>query len=180
LANRLSRARRAEVRSAFATWFSPSRWAPYDMVMAVSALVLAVSVFVPWFEATVRIRGSAVSGFLINPRGTISGIGAHGYLWAVFAVALLQFAVLAARYVPDGRGFTLPGYRRVLVVASALSCIVVVVALVMKPAMWTGGNQLGDGFYIVVAWTYGSFAALAAAVISMAVAVTAIREHLAR
>jgi hypothetical protein len=148
--------------------------------MAVSALVLAVSVFVPWFKATVRLQGSSVSGFLIDPRGTVSGISVHGYLWAVVAVALLQFAVLAARYVPDRRGLALPGYRQVLVATSALCCVAVIVALVMKPATWAGGNQLGDGLYIVVAWDYGAFAALAAAVVSLAVAITAIRERLAR
>jgi len=180
LADWLSRRARARAASVVSTWFSPSRWVPYDIVMAISALVLAVSVFVPWFIANVRMRGSSVSGFLIDPRGTVSGIAVHSFLWAVFAVALVQFAVLAARYVPDRRGVTVPAYRQILVATPAVSCIAVIVALAMKPATWAGGNELGEGFYLVVDWDYGAFAALAAAVVSLAVAITAIREHRAR
>ena len=121
-----------------------------------------------------------MSGFLIDPRGTVSGIAVHSFLWAVFAVALVQFAVLAARYVPDRRGVTVPAYRQILVATPAVSCIAVIVALAMKPATWAGGNELGGGFYLVVDWDYGAFAALAAAVVSLAVAITAIREHRAR
>src|SRR5262249_26494398 len=117
-------------------------------------------VVVPWFEATVRIRGSSVSGFLIDPKGTVSGIAVHEYLWVVFAVALVQFVVLAGRYVPDRRGFTLPRYRQFLVVTPALSCIAVLVAFAVKPTAWPGPNQLGDGFYIVVNWSCGAVAAL--------------------
>ena len=52
------------------------------MIIALAAVVLAVSLFVPWFKATVRIRGSGVSGFLIDPPVTVSGMAVHGYLWA--------------------------------------------------------------------------------------------------
>jgi hypothetical protein len=38
----------------------------------------------------------------------------------VFALALLQFAVLAARYVPDKRAARLRAYRKVLVALCAL------------------------------------------------------------
>jgi hypothetical protein len=147
------------------------------MITAVTALVLVVSLFGPWFKATVRIRGSSVSGFLIDPPGTVSGIAVHGYLWAVFALALLQFVVLAARYVPDRHAFTLPGYRQLLVVTSGLSCIAVLVAFVMKPSPWYGGNELGGGFYIVVDWSYGAIVALAAAIVSLGIGIAAIRDH---
>jgi hypothetical protein len=177
MANWPSRDKRARVASAVATWFNPQRWSATDMIVAISALVLAVSLFVPWFQATVRIKGSLVSGFLIDPKGTVSGIAVHAYLWVVFGLALLQFIVLAARYLPGRRAFTLPGYRQFLVAAAALSCVAVLVAVVMKPTTWTGGNQLGEGFYIVVSWTYGAIVALAAVVVSLAVMVSAIRDR---
>lgn len=63
------RGRRARAASAAAAWFSPRRWSKNDMIIAVAAVVLVISLFVPWFKATVRIRGSSVSGFLIEPRG---------------------------------------------------------------------------------------------------------------
>lgn len=137
------------------------------MIVAVAALVLSVSVFVPWFKATVRVRGSAVSGFLIEPKGTLSGIAVHGYLWVAFALALLQFMVLAVRHVPARRTVTLPGSRQLVALAAGLSCVAVLTAVVMKPATWQGGNELGEGFYIVVGWTYGAVVALAAAIVSL-------------
>ena len=180
MANWQWRDKRARVGSTLATWFSPQRWSVEDMIVAVCALILAVSLFVPWFEATVRIKGSSLSGFLINPKGTISGIAVHAYLWVVFGVALLQFVVLVCRYFPGPRAFTLPGYRQFLVVTSALSSLAVLIAVVLKPATWTGGNQLGEGFYIVVSWTYGAGIALAAALVSLALAVSAIRDRVGR
>jgi hypothetical protein len=172
-----TRDQRARVASATAAWFNPQRWSPNDLIIAIAALVLVVSLFVPWFKATVRIRGASLSGFLISPRGTASGIAVHGYLWAVFALALLQLVVLAARYAPDRRAFTLPGYRQLLVVTSGLSCVAVVVAFVMKPGTWHGGNQLGGGLYIVVGVTYGAIVALGAAIVSLGFAVAAIRDQ---
>ena len=171
------RDRRSRVVSAAAAWFSPERWSKNDMIIAVTALVLVVSLFVPWFKATVRIRGASVSGFLIDPRGTVSGIAVYGYLWVVFALALSQFVVLAVRYLPARHAFTLPGYRQLLVVTSGLSCIAVLVAFVMKPSTWFGGNDLGGGFYIVVGWSYGAVVALGTAIVSLSIAIRAIRAH---
>ncbi len=150
------------------------------MIIAMAAVVLAVSLFVPWFKATVRIRGSGVSGFLIDPPGTVSGMAVHGYLWAVFALALLQLVVLAARYAPHRAAATLPGYRQLLVVTSGLSGLAVLVAFVAKPGTWYGGNELGEGFYIVVGWSYGGVVALAAAIVSLGTAIAAIRDRPAR
>ena len=53
----------------------------------------------------------------------------------------------------------------------------VLVAAVMKPAMWNG-LQLGDGFYIVVSWSYGAVIALSAALVSFGIALAAIRDQL--
>jgi hypothetical protein len=36
----------------------------------------------PWFKAMVRIRGSGVTGVLMDPPGTLSGFSAHGCLVA--------------------------------------------------------------------------------------------------
>jgi hypothetical protein len=147
------------------------------MLVAVAALVLAVSVFLPWFKAIVKIKGSSVTGFLIDPPGTVSGIKVHGLLWAVFGLALLQFVVLAVRYAPVRRALKLPGYRQLLVVTSALSSVAVIVAFAMKPAPWYGTNELGGGFYVVIGWDYGSIAAISAAIVSLAIAISAIRDR---
>jgi hypothetical protein len=159
-----------------AAWFSPQRWSQYDMIIAVSALALAVSPFVPWFKATVRIRGSSVTGFVMDPPPPASGLAVHHYLWAVFALALLEFAVLAGRYVPDRRAFMVPGYRQLLVAMSAVSFIAVVVACVMRPGTWNNLTGLPPSFYITVGWDYGAVIALGAAVVSAGIGIAAIRD----
>jgi hypothetical protein len=163
--------------SAIATWFDPDRWAKTDLTIAAASVVLAVSLFLPWFKATVELNGGSTTGFLIQPPGAVSGISVHQYLWAVFALALLQFAVLAARYFPARRPLRLPGHGQFLLVASGVSCITVVIGSIMKPSAWFGNLQLGDGFSIVIGWNYGALVALGAAVISLGIAVAAIRDR---
>jgi len=50
------RNRRARTLGAAAAWFNPERWSQYDLVIAVSVLVLVVSSFMPWYKATVKGR----------------------------------------------------------------------------------------------------------------------------
>ena len=158
------------------TWFNPERWSQYDIIIAVACVVLAVSLFTPWFRAIVHLRNYAYTGFLIDPPGTRSGIAVHRYLWVVFALAVVQFMVLAARYVPRGSGFTLPGYRQLRIAISALCVIAVAVAAFTKPHPWYGSLNLPDFMSIVVGWGYGTAVAVGAAIISLGFAIAAIRD----
>jgi len=171
------RDKRARLRFLLATWFSPSRWSHSDLVIAVAAIVLAVSVFVPWFKAVIRLRNSNLTGFLINPPGNRTGIAAHEFLWLVFGLAMLQFAVLAARYFPDRRALKMPGYRQFLVVTSGLSLVAVLVAFAFRPSPWYGKSPMAPLFAVSVGWNYGALIGLAAAIVSLAVGITAIRDQ---
>jgi hypothetical protein len=90
-------------RSRFAefmrTWFDLARWTAADGFVALAGVVLAAAVFLPWFRATVTITGTNgdVSGFLIDPPGTLGGLAAHWYLLVPLTVALLEVAVIVAR-----------------------------------------------------------------------------------
>lgn len=159
------------------SWFDPDRWEKSDLIIAAAAVALGISLFMPWFKATGEVGGGQATGVVIQPPGTVSGIGVHEYLWAVFGLALAEFAVLAARYFPGRRAFRLPGYRQFLVVTSGISCIVVIVASVVKPGPWFGTFVLGDGFSLVIGWDYGALVALGAAVVSLGIAVAVIRDH---
>jgi hypothetical protein len=174
----LPRGRRARALAFAETWFSPDRWSPYDAIVALAAVALAVSVFLPWFKAAVRLSGpsGSVSGTLILPTGTVDGIALHWYLWAAFAVAVLQFGVLAARYVPGRPALRLPRYQPLMIVASGLSCVLVLAGMVRKPAPWFGNIAVGDGLSLAIEWDYGALVALGAAVISLAVAIAAVRD----
>jgi hypothetical protein len=150
------------------------------MLIAAAGLVLTVTVFVPWFKATVRFKTSSAYGYLIDPPGTVSGIAAHGWLWAVFALGLLQFVVLAARYAPARRALRLPGYRQLLVLTSGLSYIGVLLAFALRPGPWYGPIDLPDNFYIAIDPSYGAIVAVGAAIVSLGIAIAAIRDRPAR
>lgn len=147
------------------------------MLTAVAGLVLAISIFVPWFKASIMIMGKPVNGYLIDPPGSVSGIAVHGFLWAVFGLGLLQFVVLALRYAPARRALRLPGDRQLLVAASGLSCAGVLVAFAMKPGPWWGGTYLGGGLTAVVGWSWGAIVGVGAALISLGLAIAAIRDR---
>jgi hypothetical protein len=160
----------------YRAWFSPERWSQYDIVIAICALALAASPFVPWYKATVRIKDSTITGFVMNPPAPKSGLVVHHYLWAVFALGLLEFAVLAGRYVPDRRAFTVPGYRQLLVALSAICFAVVLVACAMRPDTWNNLTGLPPNFSIIVGWDYGAVIALGAAFVAAGIGIAAIRE----
>ena len=160
----------------YRAWFSPERWSQYDIIIAVCALALAASPFVPWYKATVRIKDSAITGFVMDPPAPKSGLVVHHYLWAVFALGLLEFAVLAGRYVPGRRAFTVPGYRQFLVALSAVCFAVVLVACAMRPSTWNNLAGLPPNFSITVGWDYGAVVALGAAIVAAGIGIAAIRE----
>ena len=147
------------------------------MLTAVAGLALAISIFVPWFKASIMIMGKPFNGYLIDPPGSVSGIAVHRFLWAVFGLGLLQFVVLALRYAPTRRAFRLPGDRQVLIALSGLSCVGVLVAFAMKPGPWWGGTDLGGGVTAVVNWSWGAIVGVGAALISLGLAIAAIRDR---
>jgi hypothetical protein len=119
-------------RSRFAdfmrTWFSLARWTAADGFITLAGVVLAVAVFLPWFKATVRIRGTDVTGFLMDPPGTLGGLAAHWYLLVPLAVAMLESSVIVARHFPSRRAPRLPFHRYFLVVASGVDFVAVIAA----------------------------------------------------
>jgi hypothetical protein len=176
--------RSARILSALATWFSPARWPASDLLIAVAGLALAISIFVPWFKASIMIMGRPVNGYLIDPPGSVSGIAVHGFLWAIFGLGLLQFVVLALRYAPARRALRVPGDRQILIAASGLSCAGVLVAFAMKPGPWWGGTyvgggvtDLGGGFTAVVGWSWGAIVGIGAALVSLGLAIAAVRDR---
>jgi hypothetical protein len=159
-------------------WFSPQRWSVNDALMAVAAVVLAGSVLGPWFRATVKFRTSPLVGYLMEPKGSESGIEAHPFLLAVGALALVQLAVLIAQNAPDRHAVPIAGYHRLLAFLSALICVGVMAGFLWRPTTWPGISQRELGpLQLVIGWGFGSVAALAAAFVSLGIAVTAVRDR---
>jgi hypothetical protein len=62
---------------------------------------------------------------------------------------------------------------------SALICLAVVVGFLWRPTTWPGisQSQLGPYFTLVIGWGFGSIAALGASLVSLGIAVSAIRDR---
>ncbi len=157
-----------------AAWFSPDRWSAYDVLIALASIVLAVAPFLPWYSANLRIGHSSQSGILISPPGTLRGITAHPYLWAIFGLALVNLVVLLAGNAPRGRA--MPGRAAFLIATSGCCLVVAIVAFAMKPASWVGHLNLGGEFTLVIGWSYGAIAAVSASLLAVGVAVAATRD----
>jgi hypothetical protein len=149
-------------------------------------VVLAVTPFTPWFKAAIRIPHPGITGALIDPAGpvssivlpgTVSGIGAHQYLWGAFALALLQFGIIAVRYAPVRRVARVPGYRWLLIVTCGLSLVVVGVGCAAKPGPWFGNLDFPAPFQIEIQWDVGALVALGAALVATGVAIAALRDQ---
>lgn len=179
MARWLSRDGRERVSAVVAEWFSPHRWTLNDQILAIAAAVLAVSVFLPWYRAVLSIRNTPLNGYLIRPRGTVSGLIVHEFLWALFGLGLLQVVVLVARHAPGRPPRTIPGYGPALLVTSAISFALALAAFVLKPNAWYG-NVSGGEITINVGWDYGAAVAVIAAIASLVVAWTIFRDPAAR
>jgi hypothetical protein len=153
------------------TWFNFARWTAADGFIALSGVVLAVAVFLPWFKAQVTIQGPdrTITGTLFEPPGYMAGLTAHWYLLVPLTVGLLQSAVIAARYLPSRRAPRLPFHRYFLVVASAVDFLVVIAGALLKPP------QMPPNFHVSIDWTYGALIAAGAAVLALGIAVAGLR-----
>jgi len=110
-----------------------------ELVEGLVALVVAVSVFLPWF------------GVPIGPIGvSVTGVKDHPYLSVALVLCLIELAVLAAG-MRVGRLGRLPARREILLAEiNVLTLAVVVSAFVAKGSALAG-------------WRFGAWMALGAA-----------------
>ena len=101
--------------------------------------------------------------------------GPSGYLLVPLAVALLQSAMIAARYFPSRRAPRLPFHRYFLVAACAVDFLVVIAGALLKPTAWYGTLQMPPNFHVSVDWTYGTLIAAGAALLALGIAVAGLR-----
>lgn len=130
--------------------FDAKRWTPADMIVGGASLIVLISLFLPWFTASITGLGS----------GSESGTDGHGWLWIVFVIVLviLAFEVLKAGFAT--LPFTLPLQPELLLlIATGLNLLLVVIAFVAKPSI---------GFGVQVGWGVGAFLALIAAIVAVA------------
>jgi len=123
--------------------FDSKQWTNTDKVVGVAAVVLFISLFLPWYGISVGI-GSF----------TADGLTAHGYLYIVLILLLVEIGYLAARAGWEQVRSKVPvAHSQVLLIINAVNLVLVVVAFLNK-----GPSGIG--------WRFGAFVGLAAAIVA--------------
>jgi hypothetical protein len=123
------------------------------------------------------------------PQGSATGLYAHPFVWVAAGAAVVQLALLLVRHYPGGR-LRVPGDGILLAVGSGLVCLIVAAGVVFIPGpwadilsvngalavpfQWEGTPAALDGYTLVMTWSYGAPAAMAAALASLALTIAAL------
>jgi hypothetical protein len=114
-------------------------------VIGVAAVVLLISLFLPWYGINVGI-GSL----------TADGLTAHGYLYIVLILLLGEIGYLAARAGWEQvRGKVPVPHQQLLLIVNTVNLVLVVIAFLDK-----GPSGIG--------WRFGAFVGLVAAIVAAA------------
>ena len=133
--------------------FDAARWTRTDRIAGAATLVLLISLFLPWFSVSAAFGNFSTSS-------SADALSAHGYLFLVLilALAMVAYLVLCAsmREMP-----ALPlTHDQLLAAGAAVNLLLVLIAVVFKPA---SGSSL-----VKVGWDFGAFVAVIAALVAFA------------
>ena len=143
----------ATVSRAQAFSFDAGRWTRADRIAGAATLVLFVSLFLPWFSVSTAFGNFSASS-------SADALTAHGYLFLVLILALAMLAYLAARAgLRDMPALPLT-HDQLLAAGAAVNLLLVLIAVVFKPA---SGSSL-----VKVGWDFGAFVAVIAALVAFA------------
>jgi len=125
--------------------FDAKQWTNTDKVTGVAAVVLFISLFLPWYGVSVGL-GSF----------TADGLTAHGYLYIVLILLLGEIGYLAARAGWDQVRAKVPvPHHQLLLIVNVVNLVLVVIAFLDK-----GPSGVG--------WRFGAFVGLVAAIVAAA------------
>jgi hypothetical protein len=148
-------------------------WTSSDLVIGTSLIVLLVALFMPWFTGSLVLANVAVTRNLASADAT----RAHGYMWFVFALAVIGLVVLVARESIRRVPGNLPSPEQLLMVVTGLSLLLTILAVAIKPSpsfdlvSSTGAvPEFLPRFGFTIGWSYGGFVAVAAAAVAFVAA----------
>ncbi len=137
------------------------KWTSSEIILGFTTVAVLASLFMPWFSVTSISSGVG---------GSISGTGAHGYLWLVFALDLTVLCVLVLPDLIARAPARLPSNHQLLVGASGLNFLLVLLGFVARPTA-TAAGTLFTSTGASVSVTYGAFIALIAVILAFLAAV---------
>lgn len=129
-------------------------WTGSDLALGSALIVLLIALFLPWFSSAAVPDNGTTGG-----TGSSNGPQAHGYLWAVFAAALVALVVLVARDAIGRLPGNLPSPEQVFVGATGLALVLTLLGVAAKPSP-----------VALAGWSYGGFVAVLAAAVAFVAA----------
>lgn len=134
--------------------------------MGVASLILLISLFLPWFDASVTGFGG----------GSESGMDAHGWLWIVFIVVLAILAYLVLKAGFGDLPFTMPlPQELILLGATGLDLLLVLIGFLLKPTV-PSLQGFDANVSVSIGWDVGSILALIAAIVAVIPLIPAARN----
>jgi hypothetical protein len=122
--------------------FDAAAWTNTDKIIGVAAVVLLISLFLPWY-------GVSAGPLSITADGLV-----HGYLYIVLILLLAEIGYLAARAGWEQVRARVPvPHQQVLLIVNSVNLVLVVIAFF---------DKYGSG----VGWRFGAFVGLAAAIVA--------------
>src|SRR4051795_943780 len=116
-----------------------------ELIAAIGAVLLALGLFLPWYETNPDNRNAVIDG----ARGTLSGWAVHPILhWALLAAAVAPM-ILAWVIVRDHQ-LSWPRGEMTAVIGMVALVLVLYVGLVDKPGSPSGQISVQAGWYIAV------------------------------
>ena len=139
--------------------FDISRWQRAEQITGAASLLLIISIFLPWFTASVS---ATISGNTISRSASASGTASHGFLWLVFFIGLAVLAVLVIQAGFARFPINLPfGVPALLVGLTGVNLLLVLVAFLIKPGT---GSVDTTGLSVSIGWGFGAFVGLLCAI----------------
>lgn len=128
--------------------FDAARWSQADRIAGIATIVLFISLFLPWFTASVSVLGYSIGG-------SVNGLY-HGwmYLSLILSIAIVAYLVLRAGWESLPISQDVP-HLTVMMAATIVNAVLVLISFIDKP----GGSVTGWGLGAIL----GLIAALAAA-----------------
>jgi len=135
------------------------------MIVAGSSVMLAISLFLPWFGLRIAYDPAAASVTADGPR-------AHGFLWIVLLLALAVLAILVTRPYLARLSGSLPSSGQMLIGATALALLLTLLGFASRPAGTTNNIPFGLTLSpaISIGWRYGAYVGVLAAAVGFAAA----------
>lgn len=145
--------------------FSLTRLGRGDLGVGGGTLVLLISLFLPWYTATLTGGGSGIAGGSNSPSASVSALGDGAGGWR-FLILILCVAILGYLVVRAFRPLSLPlPHWQVLGIATGLNLLLTLIGLIATPSSAVLSAEAGFG--ISISLDFGVFISLVAAALAV-------------